>query len=190
MKTSMFTTVALTLLLFANTHSHAAPVQVVGAGKLIGINNVNVLGYGLYNVTLNDNFSGKLYSEGFASAATDSLFNLYTGTGLFQGSTSDFNNVANLGCRLSNNCLLHTAFDQLTDINYHFKAFANWNEENDHHDKAYTNTLWAGVYANVSFLEWAPVGVSEVPIPAAAFMFAPALLGFMGLRRRAKVTVA
>jgi len=26
----------------------------------------------------------------------------------------------------------------------------------------------------------------EVPIPAAAFMFAPALLGFMGLRRRAK----
>jgi len=29
-------------------------------------------------------------------------------------------------------------------------------------------------------------GVSEVPIPAAAFMFAPALLGFMGLRRRAK----
>jgi len=28
--------------------------------------------------------------------------------------------------------------------------------------------------------------VSAVPIPAAAFMFAPALLGFMGLRRRAK----
>ncbi|HIC48071.1 MAG TPA: hypothetical protein EYM37_01775 [Methylophaga aminisulfidivorans] len=28
--------------------------------------------------------------------------------------------------------------------------------------------------------------VSEVPIPAAAFMFAPALLGFMGLRRKAK----
>ena len=29
-------------------------------------------------------------------------------------------------------------------------------------------------------------GTGEVPIPAAAFMFAPALLGFMGLRRRAK----
>jgi len=28
-----------------------------------------------------------------------------------------------------------------------------------------------------------------VPIPAAAFMFAPALLGFMGLRRKAKKTV-
>lgn len=32
--------------------------------------------------------------------------------------------------------------------------------------------------------------VSAVPIPAAAFMFAPALLGFMGFRRRAKNSVA
>jgi hypothetical protein len=30
------------------------------------------------------------------------------------------------------------------------------------------------------------VSVSAVPVPAAAFLFAPALLGFMGLRRRAK----
>jgi hypothetical protein len=32
--------------------------------------------------------------------------------------------------------------------------------------------------------------VSAVPIPAAAFMFAPALLGFIGLRRKAKNSVA
>ena len=32
--------------------------------------------------------------------------------------------------------------------------------------------------------------LSSVPVPAAAFMFAPALLGFMGLRRKAKNTVA
>jgi len=31
--------------------------------------------------------------------------------------------------------------------------------------------------------------VPQVPIPAAAFMFAPALLGFLGLRRKAKNTV-
>ena len=30
------------------------------------------------------------------------------------------------------------------------------------------------------------IGVSAVPVPAAAFLFAPALLGFMGLRRKAK----
>lgn len=32
--------------------------------------------------------------------------------------------------------------------------------------------------------------ISEVPLPAAAFLFAPALLGFMGLRRMAKVAIA
>ena len=32
--------------------------------------------------------------------------------------------------------------------------------------------------------------ISEVPLPAAAFLFAPALLGFIGLRRKTKVTVA
>jgi hypothetical protein len=34
------------------------------------------------------------------------------------------------------------------------------------------------------------VSLQAVPIPAAAFMFAPALLGFMGLRRKAKNAVA
>lgn len=34
------------------------------------------------------------------------------------------------------------------------------------------------------------ISVSAVPIPAAAFLFSPALLGFMGLRRKAKSSVA
>jgi hypothetical protein len=34
------------------------------------------------------------------------------------------------------------------------------------------------------------LNVSSVPVPAAAFLFAPALLGFMGLRRKAKNSVA
>lgn len=34
------------------------------------------------------------------------------------------------------------------------------------------------------------ISPSAVPIPAAAFLFAPALLGFMGLRRRAKLAQA
>lgn len=36
----------------------------------------------------------------------------------------------------------------------------------------------------------AGVDVSAVPVPAAAFLFAPALLGFMGLRRKAKNSIA
>lgn len=34
------------------------------------------------------------------------------------------------------------------------------------------------------------VALNPVPVPAAAFLFAPALMGFMGLRRKAKKTVA
>lgn len=40
------------------------------------------------------------------------------------------------------------------------------------------------------FLDNANASVSAVPIPAAAFLFAPALMGFLGLRRKAKNSVA
>jgi len=40
-----------------------------------------------------------------------------------------------------------------------------------------SNVLYAGIQENA---------IPEVPLPAALFMFAPALLGFMGLRRKAK----
>jgi len=45
------------------------------------------------------------------------------------------------------------------------------------------SVLYAGIEENI-----APPAV--VPVPAAAFLFAPALLGFMGLRRKAKNSVA
>jgi hypothetical protein len=44
------------------------------------------------------------------------------------------------------------------------------------------------LYAGIEERTAPPIG--EVPIPAAAFLFAPALLGFMGLRRKAKNSVA
>lgn len=64
---------------------------------------------------------------------------------------------------------LSTSFTLLTDATVTF--FIS--------DKPYTDNL-GGISLNVS----------QVPIPAAAFLFAPALLGFMGLRRKAKNTVA
>jgi len=38
----------------------------------------------------------------------------------------------------------------------------------------------------LTFLDWTSSKVSEVPVPAVLFMFAPALLGFLGLRRKEK----
>ena len=46
----------------------------------------------------------------------------------------------------------------------------------------FSNSLHPNLRINTS--------VNAVPIPAAAFMFVPALLGFMGLRRKAKNSVA
>lgn len=43
---------------------------------------------------------------------------------------------------------------------------------------------------DLAFHAVAAAPVSEVPLPAAAFLFAPALLGFMGLRRKTKATIA
>jgi len=51
-------------------------------------------------------------------------------------------------------------------------------------------TLYRASNNQVSLVSYETIGVSEVPIPAAAFMFAPALLGFLGFRRKAKNTVA
>jgi len=42
----------------------------------------------------------------------------------------------------------------------------------------------------ISHISLYTTGVSEVPLPAAAFLFAPALLGFMGLRRKANKIIA
>jgi len=54
----------------------------------------------------------------------------------------------------------------------------------------YSNSNFRATTSGWDYAEFATYssayGVNEVPIPAAAFMFAPALLGFMGLRRRAK----
>jgi len=62
-------------------------------------------------------------------------------------------------------------------------------EGNDHYSIA-GNVLDLHMYVSEPG-DWVRVlTVSAVPIPAAAFLFAPALLGFMGLRRKAKNSIA
>ena len=68
------------------------------------------------------------------------------------------------------------------------------------HSHAATSIGFLGITSteNITSLRWTTtngrqvntgidnIRINAVPIPAAAFMFAPALLGFLGLRRRAK----
>jgi hypothetical protein len=44
----------------------------------------------------------------------------------------------------------------------------------------------ADIFGDDGTNDFALAGISAVPVPAAAFLFAPALIGFMGLRRKAK----
>ncbi|WP_330110252.1 hypothetical protein [Methylophaga thalassica] len=60
-------------------------------------------------------------------------------------------------------------------------------------DFSFTAFLTAGVYYGIDIIDAASnilkydVSVSAVPVPAALFLFAPALLGFLGLRRKSAV---
>ena len=60
----------------------------------------------------------------------------------------------------------------------------------------YANIVGGGNFLRVNMRvtepgDWIRVlTVSEVPVPAALFMFAPALLGFLGLRRKTKTAIA
>jgi len=63
---------------------------------------------------------------------------------------------------------------------YHSEAYAHfWKKSNSWNDLKDKGDNQVSSYV----VEY---GISEVPVPAAAFLFAPALLGFMGLRRKAK----
>jgi len=87
-----------------------------------------------------------------------------TGNSLFRYATAD---LALLNA-------LSTTFTLLSDATVKF--FIS--------DHPYTDNS-GGMSLNVTL-----AGPGQVPIPAAAFLFTPALLGFMGLRRRAKNTAA
>lgn len=63
-----------------------------------------------------------------------------------------------------------------------FNAFILFANAGDLTDEELLNLNFTGYESIGSFTL---TNVSEVPIPAAAFLFAPALMGFLGLRRKA-----
>ncbi|MFW5426987.1 MAG: hypothetical protein ACKE8G_06090 [Methylophagaceae bacterium] len=56
-------------------------------------------------------------------------------------------------------------------------------------DVDFSSLIGSRIYASaiLQSLDFSKTAVSAVPIPAAAFMFAPALLGFLGFRRKVRV---
>lgn len=97
-------------------------------------------------------------------------------SGIGQNTVVTFDGVFMSGATISQSITLDGVFglETLSFSGFTGLASVSWRQVLDFHQ-----------FDNITV-----TSVSEVPIPAAAFMFAPALLGFLGLRRRAKNNAA
>lgn len=163
----------------------------MSGSDFIGFNKVSVAGYGLYDVRFIDRWDETFYDSSFVAAAGPSLLATITTGGVADQTYIDKHPESAFGCGSTTLCGWTTAFNSniagsIIDVGIVY----NYNFDNDVSD-FYVNSQVQSYYAvndtqvALTFLSWKPSKVSSVPLPAAAFMFAPALLGFMGLRRRA-----
>jgi len=183
----------ITSLMLFSIYVSAATLVTNSDGKLIGLNNVNVTGYGFYDATFSDLWQGGVYTMDFVTQSTQALL---IDTDL-QGTVFDYNPDTAVGCEATNWCLWATGRPGMalpgTQI---FGLFVNHQQSEDHFDKfipghhLFLSDVLSTGFSDTTFLEWTPSNVSAVPVPAAVFLFAPALLGFLGFRRRAKNSVA
>jgi hypothetical protein len=215
-KTFSAAIMAVTISYSTSVSAAPMPGAVVQGGELVGLTNINVAGFGLYDVTFNGQYQGNVYSQAFVQAAGLAGYSLATGNGVFQGSVFDLMPQLTRGCGpASTLCDWMVVFDEqpipplgLTQLNNACAGlpgsctvvppglptslvsggiFRNYGGSNDNMD---TLSFVFGIPAidslGLTYLDWTPSNVSEVPVPAALFMFAPALLGFLGLRRKRK----
>ncbi len=185
----------LAALLLVSVNANAA-TAVISGGKLIGFDDVNLTGFGLYDTRFHDAWTGDIYSKAFTDATGVDVINNFTGVGSAQGTILDFNPGFTFGCSKGS-----IVCDWITIYDEKFApggsvvlggTFRNWDGGHDTNDALSLATLTRsaaendGLNNNRIFLTWTPSNVSAVPVPAAAFMFAPALLGFLGFRRKVR----
>jgi hypothetical protein len=214
-----FSAAVMAVTISYSTAVSAAPVPgaVIEGGELVGLTNINVAGFGLYDVTFNGQYQGNVYSRAFVEAAGIAGFNLATGNGIFQGSLFDLVPQLTRGCGpasvlcdwmvvfdeqlglagLSNVCAglpaacnaVPSGTPAITPVPFVSGGiFKNYGGSDDNMDVlSFVFGIPAIDLPGLTYLDWTPSKVSEVPVPAALFMFAPALLGFLGLRRKGKV---
>jgi hypothetical protein len=195
MKTFSAAIMAVTISYSSSVSAAPMPAPVIQGGQLVGIDNINVSGFGLYNMTFNEQYQGNTSTQAFAQAAGNAAIELGTGTGLFQGSFFDLNPEFTRGCGdlaspsvgggpANSVCFWVVVTEEVNGIGAGV-AFSNFGAADDSFDNIFSFTGIPGLnFQDASYTDWTKV--SEVPVPAALFMFAPALLGILGLRRKMK----
>lgn len=196
-KIKTFRAIAITVALGAACSNAMAATAIIDpiSDQLNGFNGVNISGYGVWDATFSTHWLGNSYTDEFANAAAAELYNMFT-NGSFQGGIYDIDASKTLDCTSQNTCSWSTASVQnpgnpLNLISYSFANFGQSFEPNDTYGLQWQSLSDAlsGVDNSFVYVSWSQNEVPPVPIPAAAFMFAPALLGFIGLRRKAKNSV-
>ncbi len=188
---------SMVVMFGVSTTAWSAPVLVTSGGSLIGINGVEVDGYGKWDLTLHQDFTGVLYSEEFSKEASLALLGMFTLDGVFSGTIYDNEASSSLwgpGCSTSiigcSVLTAHTYAPGWGPNTYVGWAFVNlWDIDQPAYEDGlledlgfyYTAESGSVIFTDAMHADWTP---SAVPIPAALFMFAPALLGFLGFRRK------
>jgi len=173
------------MLLVAGFSANAAvisfgPTSAGGSGPLITFNNLatptTIIGDAIITLNINGDF------DYFSEYADVSLDGFSLGRVLDNNTANDPFNFANDQGNQSRSIVTGSAtianadfasliLDGLLNLSFQTSSGVNCCGTVNH------------LSGSITFTE-----VSAVPLPAAAFMFIPALLGFMGFRRKAKLT--
>jgi len=184
MKTRFFA--AIVALILSGTVSAAS--AIFDGQTLSGFDGILVDGQS-YNVRFGTtfDFDTMVYDYNFSTQSSAALANE------FQGQVWDLNPAMTNSC-LFEDCNILTISYGTTNTPLGAPLFGYYHNviNTTSLGAIYSEWGWNSIVIDpvYTFSTWTSAPIGEVPIPAAAFMFAPALLGFMGLRRKAKNSVA
>jgi len=145
-----------------------------------GINNLEIDGQfydGVFSTGTWGSNSIDLTTEQFASDATSALAGyLHSGD---TDATNWLNDVYKTEACTGSYCLIQTVFNETVGV------------ANLYTLRILSGATWVGANSlnlnssGITYIDWTDAPVSAVPLPAAVWLFGPALLGFLGFRRKA-----
>nr|WP_320166637.1 hypothetical protein [uncultured Methylophaga sp.] len=184
--------------------TQAAPIAITDGTSLLGINNVEVGSFGTFNIIFSTAFNDKLETNEFSHAASYSLASLFMTDGFLQGTSFDYMPNTVFGCtssifpcRMITPSTVSWSSGGLFVNGWAFVNYATVGEGAFSSNQSDSDDAVRGAgavvnpdgsikfpNAHATFVEWSPVVPSAVPVPSAALMFMPAVLGFAFLRRK------
>jgi len=169
--------------------SVGAASLVYDGAEVTGVNNVSING-SLWNAEFNagawnDSYETYDYAS-FSSDATAALQTLINDADSGEFYTWRNNTTSTVGCESSvGGCQLLTAYNEAVEFVYYgIATLGSW----DTSISGWSGGRAIGDDPSGSIVQWTQV--SAVPLPAALWLFGPALLGLMGFRRKAVDTAA